>query len=119
MSEDLNDSVIQVYKYGRNEFLAYNMAEYLLQNKADPNVSDDTQTALYYTWNKASLDLLLKYGLIKERFSALLTDSIRAEILKDFGYKVDVLEFVDFTHSPKNIMLRCKLNQKNHQQKMF
>ena len=62
VSEDLNDSVIQVYKYGRNEFLAYNMAEYLLQNKADPNVSDDTQTALYYTWNKASLDLLLKYG---------------------------------------------------------
>lgn len=57
-------------------------------------------------------DLLLKYGLIKERFSALLTDSIRAEILKDFGYKVDVLEFVDFAHSPKNIMLRCKLNQK-------
>lgn len=62
VSEDLNDSVIQVYKYGGNKFLAYNMAEYLLQNKADPNVADDTQTALYYTWNKASLDLLLKYG---------------------------------------------------------
>jgi len=54
-------------------------------------------------------DILLSHGLIKERFSALLTDSFRAVILKDFGYNVDVLEFVDFSHSPKNIMLRCKL----------
>ncbi len=52
-------------------------------------------------------DLLLSDGLIKERFSALLTDSIRAEILRQKGYAVDVLEFVDFAHSPKNIMLRA------------
>lgn len=54
------------------------------------------------------LDILLKHGLIKERMSALLTDSIRAGILEDMGYSVDVLEFVDFSHSPKNIMLRAK-----------
>ncbi len=54
-------------------------------------------------------DLLLNHGLIKERFSALLTDSIRAEILKECGYEVDIVEFVDFAHSPKNLMLRCKL----------
>lgn len=53
-------------------------------------------------------DLLLKDGLIKERFSALLTDSIRVEILREKGYHVDVIEFVDFSHSPKNIMLRAK-----------
>ncbi len=60
-------------------------------------------------------DVLLTDGLIKERFSALLTDSIRAEILRSCGYSVDVIEFVDFAHSPKNIMLRCKLTnqQKN------
>ncbi len=57
------------------------------------------------------LDLLLKHGLIKERFSALLTDSIRAEILKKCGYEVDIIEFVDFAHSPKNLMLRCKLKK--------
>lgn len=56
-------------------------------------------------------DLLLEHGLIKERFSALLTDSIRAEILKECGYEVDVIEFVDFAHSPKNLMLRCKLKR--------
>ncbi len=54
-------------------------------------------------------DLLLSHGLIKERFSALLTDSIRAQVLKSCGYEVDIIEFVDFAHSPKNLMLRCKL----------
>lgn len=54
-------------------------------------------------------DILLEHGLLKERFSALLTDSIRADILKKCGYNVDVIEFVDFAHSPKNLMLRCKL----------
>ncbi len=65
-------------------------------------------------------DILLKHGLIKERMSALLTDSIRAGILEDMGYSVDVLEFVDFSHSPKNIMLRAKktkkISNKNRQQ---
>lgn len=56
-------------------------------------------------------DLLLSHGLIKERFSALLTDSIRAEILKQCGYEVDVIEFVDFSHSPKNLMLRCRIKK--------
>ena len=55
-------------------------------------------------------DILLKDGLIKERFSALLTDAIRTEILRAKGYSVDVIEFVDFAHSPKNIMLRATKN---------
>lgn len=55
-------------------------------------------------------DILLNDGLIKERFSSLLTDSVRTEVLRAKGYSVDVIEFVDFAHSPKNIMLRAKLN---------
>ncbi len=54
------------------------------------------------------LDLLLEHGIIKERVSALLTDSIRAAVLEDAGYEVDVIEFVDFEHSPKNLMLRAR-----------
>lgn len=53
------------------------------------------------------LDILLKYGLVKERVSALLTDSVRAMLLEDEGYSVDVMEFVDLAHSPKNIMIRA------------
>lgn len=61
--------------------------------------------------NKAGdFDLLMEDGLIKERFSALLTDAVRVEILRAKGYSVDVIEFVDFAHSPKNLMIRAKLN---------
>ena len=55
-------------------------------------------------------DILLKDGLFKERFSALLTDAIRTEVLRAVGYSVDVIEFVDFAHSPKNVMLRATKN---------
>lgn len=56
---------------------------------------------------------LLKYGLIRERVSALITDSLRAEYLESTGYKVDVMEFIDMSHTPKNILLRAvRKNQK-------
>lgn len=54
------------------------------------------------------MHLLLKYGILKERTSALLTDGIRATILEDCGYSVDVMEFVDLAHSPKNLMIRAE-----------
>ena len=54
-----------------------------------------------------SLSPILSYGILKERFSALLTDGLRAEALKLFGYKTSVLEFIDMEHTPKNIMIRA------------
>ena len=54
------------------------------------------------------LDALLKYGIVKERVSALLTDTVRAMLLEDEGYSVDVMEFVDLAHSPKNLMIRAR-----------
>lgn len=53
------------------------------------------------------LDIFLRHGIIKERMSALLTDAIRAEVLETMGYSVDMIEFIDFEHSPKNIMIRA------------
>lgn len=53
-------------------------------------------------------DLLLRHGILKERLSALLTDAMRAELLEDAGYAVDLIEFIDFEHSPKNLMIRAK-----------
>ncbi|MBE6969412.1 MAG: SAM-dependent methyltransferase [Ruminococcaceae bacterium] len=55
------------------------------------------------------LDIFMKHGLLKERMSALLTDAIRSEVMERCGYEVDVIEFVDLTHTPKNLMLRCRL----------
>lgn len=50
---------------------------------------------------------VLKYGLLKERMSALLTDGIRANLLEQNGYDVQVLEFIDMQHTPKNILIRA------------
>ena len=49
----------------------------------------------------------LKYGLIKERLSALITDAVRANILEQQGYETQVLEFIDMEHTPKNILIRA------------
>ncbi|MBO4534715.1 MAG: SAM-dependent methyltransferase, partial [Clostridia bacterium] len=55
------------------------------------------------------LPLILRHGIVRERFAALLTDSIRATLLEIHGYKVDMMEFVDLTDSPKNILIRATL----------
>ncbi|MGN1315307.1 MAG: class I SAM-dependent methyltransferase [Lachnospiraceae bacterium] len=48
-----------------------------------------------------------KYGLLKERMAALITDGIRANLLEEQGYRVQVMEFIDMEHTPKNILIRA------------
>ncbi len=50
---------------------------------------------------------VFQYGLIKERMAALFTDAIRAQILESRGYQVQILEFIDMEHTPKNILIRA------------
>lgn len=83
---------------------------YAIQKKADfifsvPCCQHEVNSSIR---KGGDLDMLLKYGIIKERVSALLTDSIRASVLEDMGYDVDMIEFIDFDHSPKNIMIRAR-----------
>lgn len=53
------------------------------------------------------LGQILKYGLIKERLSALITDGIRANLLEEMGYETQILEFIDMEHTPKNLLIRA------------
>ena len=50
---------------------------------------------------------VLKYGILKERMSALITDGIRAELLESKGYHTQILEFIDMEHTPKNLLIRA------------
>ncbi len=56
---------------------------------------------------------ILKYGLIKERIAALVTDAMRAEYLEAEGYEAQILEFIDMEHTPKNILIRAVKTGKN------
>lgn len=57
-----------------------------------------------------NLSILTRYGLVKERTAALMTDAIRANLLDAVGYDTQLLEFIDISHSPKNILIRAVRN---------
>ena len=60
---------------------------------------------------------IFKYGLIKERMAALITDAMRAEYLENQGYEAQILEFIDMEHTPKNILIRAvKTGKKKNNQ---
>ncbi len=56
---------------------------------------------------REALAPLLKYGMLRERFAALATDAIRAELLEAAGYAAQILEFIDLEHTPKNLLIRA------------
>lgn len=51
--------------------------------------------------------ILESYGIIQERFAALATDAIRGKLLEANGYKTQLLEFIDLSHTPKNLLIRA------------
>ncbi|MDA2962699.1 MAG: SAM-dependent methyltransferase [Actinomycetota bacterium] len=48
-----------------------------------------------------------KFGLMKERLGDLITDSLRAQILRIMGYRVEIIEFIGGEHTPRNLMIRA------------
>jgi len=61
------------------------------------------------------LQPVLKYGILKERMSAIFTDAIRAELLEQQGYQTQILEFIDLEHTPKNLLIRAVKTKKGRE----
>ncbi|MBU3680157.1 MAG: SAM-dependent methyltransferase [Candidatus Kapabacteria bacterium] len=58
---------------------------------------------------------LLDDGITKERLGDLLTDTLRRDLLRSWGYSAHLEEFVSFDHTPKNILLRAqRVSMTNH-----
>lgn len=64
-----------------------------------------------------SLSILTRYGIVQERIAALMTDSVRANLLECVGYKTQLLEFIDIAHSPKNILIRASKTKVSKEKK--
>ena len=73
------------------------------------------QHELNYQMKNEELATVFKYGLLKERIAALVTDGLRAEMLEQCGYDTQVLEFIDMEHTPKNILIRAVKRNKVHE----
>ena len=65
------------------------------------------QHEFYGKIESSILEPMLKHGIIKEKLSSLVTDSLRGNILEIMGYQVQLLEFIDMEHTPKNILIRA------------
>lgn len=121
------------YGYSKLKFLEGNIADYTGVDEVDMvvtlhacNTATDFALDKAVGWNAKvilsvpccqhelneqiaceTLEPVFKYGLIKERMAALITDALRAEYLESMGYDAQILEFIDMEHTPKNILIRA------------
>jgi SAM-dependent methyltransferase len=131
LAKDLN--------YTSLEFHVGNIADYTFSGKLDMvislhacNTATDHAIARAIKWKtkvimavpcchkeaNSQIDIspmksIMSYGVLKERIAALMTDGLRAELLKIAGYETQVIEFIDMQHTPKNLMIRAYLKCSN------
>lgn len=135
------DALARDYGYDKLKFLTGDIASYTGEDRVDMVVTlHACDTATDFALEKAVrwgakvilsvpccqhelnrqihqevLEPVLKYGLIRERMAALVTDALRAGVLEEQGYEVQILEFIDMEHTPKNLLIRAIKNDKKEQ----
>jgi hypothetical protein len=74
---------------------------------AAPCCQHDLQAQLDVGHVPHGFEPMVRHGIVRERLGDLLTDTLRAEILRAHGYRTDVIEFVSTEHTAKNLMIRA------------
>ncbi|HSV38383.1 MAG TPA: methyltransferase [Nocardioidaceae bacterium] len=74
---------------------------------AAPCCHHDVAAQLRRTPTPAPYSMLTRHGILRERFADTLTDALRAAVLRLVGYRVDVMEFVESKHTPRNTLVRA------------
>jgi hypothetical protein len=90
-----DDALARAVTWGARVVLAAPCCQHDLQAQLDRGNAPD------------GFDLMMRHGIVRERLGDLLTDSLRAEILRAHGYRTDVIEFVSTEHTAKNLMIRA------------
>jgi hypothetical protein len=75
---------------------------------AAPCCPHDIAAQLKGTAAPAPFGELTRHAIMRERFADVLTDTLRASLLRLNGYRVDVVEFIDSAHTPRNLLLRAR-----------
>ncbi len=70
------------------------------------------QHELFNQMKNSQMAPLLKHGIVKDKLATIVTDTLRAQALEAVGYTVQMLEFIDMTHTPKNILIRAFKTEK-------
>jgi hypothetical protein len=74
---------------------------------AAPCCHHDIAAQLRKAPTPAPYAMLTRHGILRERLADTLTDALRASLMRQQGYKVDVVQFVESQHTPRNTMLRA------------
>ncbi len=72
-----------------------------------PCCHHDLQRRLKATPTPEHMTMVTRHGILRERLADVLTDAVRASLLRQWGYRVDVVEFVGSQHTPRNTLLRA------------
>ncbi len=65
------------------------------------------QHELFNQLKNPAMDPILKYGVLKDKMATMVTDALRGLALETKGYEVQMMEFIDMEHTPKNVLMRA------------
>lgn len=95
-----DDALARAVRWGARAILAAPCCHHDLHRQLDAGRAGDHPPPHPYS-------ALTRHGILKERFADVLTDALRADLLRLLGYRVDVVEFIDSRHTPRNALVRA------------